>query len=103
MRDESMDIEGDDMCVFPLDQRPLRQPTIEEDDPGRTGRNQAAPPRIPVEENYRKPTAMNDERTEYSAPNITLLTVKEAVAVWSKEDRQELYEHLNRVYQVRMR
>jgi hypothetical protein len=46
---------------------------------------------------------MNDERTEYTAPSITLITVKEAIAVWSREDRQELYEHLNRVYQVRMR
>ena len=46
---------------------------------------------------------IHDERTEYTAPVVTLLTVKEAIAVWSREDRQELYEYLNRVYQVRMR
>ncbi len=46
---------------------------------------------------------MEDERTEYTAPVITLSTVKEAIAVWSPEDRQALYEYLNRVHQVRMR
>jgi hypothetical protein len=73
MRDES--IEDYEMSVFPLDQRPRRQPTA----------------------------TIEDERTNYTAPVVTLLTVKEAIAVWSREDRQELYEHLNRVYQVRMR
>jgi len=99
MRDESMDIEDIDIGCGGIK---TFQPV--DDDPGRTGRNQAAPPRIAIEKNYRKPAAtMDDERTEYTAPIVTLLTVKEAIAVWTKEDRQELYTHLNRVYQVRMR
>jgi hypothetical protein len=103
MRDESMDIEVETWPEGSLDTRlePYYRAIID-DDPGRTGRNKDAPPRVPVEENYKR-TTMDDERTEYTAPNVTLLTVKEAIAVWSREDRQELYEHLNRVYQVRMR
>jgi hypothetical protein len=78
MRDEDMDIEEEDMryCVR----------------------------RFVQACNDIQPTAaMDDERTEYAAPIVTLLTVKEAIAVWTPADRQELYEHLNRVYQVRMR
>ena len=90
MRDESMDIEEGDMSVDTLVERPLWRvaPTMNISCGGIK---------------TLQAVTMDDERTNYTAPNVTLLTVKEALTVWSKEDRQELYTYLNRVYQVRMR